>query len=344
MRKDRKRIVLWIGLGSLLLILLLFFISKHLGRSSMTEITENEIDMRTLEDGVLEEGGQVISYQGKKYVYDQNITSILCMGIDTSEALNEDRQIGSAGQADALFLLILDTESGKVNLWNISRDSMTEVDIYNIEGNYVRTEQLQACLAYAYGDGMERSCENTVRAVSRLLYGMPIQSYLAVNMNVLVPLNDVLGGVEVTIHEEDILPERFKAGTTVLLQGEDVETYIRSRRTEGPDEPIDTNHNRMERQRQYLLQFMSKAAEKTKEDVTIPLKLFETAKQEGNMVTNLDLSKVLYLTSLFTKIDAGEEGMKTVPGEVKAGEVYAEYHVDDEALYEMILETFYIEK
>ena len=34
--------------------------------------------------------------------------------------------------------------------------------------------------------------------------------------------------------------------------------------------------------------------------------------------------------------------MKSVPGEVTMGEKYAEFHVDDKELYEMILDIFYI--
>ena len=33
----------------------------------------------------------------------------------------------------------------------------------------------------------------------------------------------------------------------------------------------------------------------------------------------------------------------TVPGEGRTGETYDEYHVDDDALYEKIIETFYEE-
>ena len=39
-----------------------------------------------------------------------------------------------------------------------------------------------------------------------------------------------------------------------------------------------------------------------------------------------------------------EESFWTIPGEVKGGVEYAEYHVDDEALYQMILDTFYVKE
>lgn len=347
MKKQTKRKTKWIGLILLLLILLLviaFLIMEVIGQNAMTGKKDESVEVTApeIEEVVVEDEGEFITYKGVKYRYNENITSVLCMGVDKEKTESEDAQIGNSGQADMLMLAILDTENGTVNLWNISRDSMTEVDIYNVDGEYVRTETMQACLAFAYGDGREKSCENTVRAVSRLLYGMPIQSYAVIDMDAIQPLNDAVGGVEVTIHEGDILPDRFKPGTTVLLQGDDVRAYVRSRRTERPDEAIDSNNNRMARQRQYMMNFIQKALQMTKKDITTPAKLFRIALQDDNMITNLNVSKVAYLTTIFSKVNFTEESFKTIPGEVVAGEKYAEYHVDDEALYQMILDTFYV--
>ena len=347
-RKTKKRLkwVLLILVLILLLLVVLFLALKVLGENAMLGRKDEEVEVTApeQEDIILEDEGETITYKGETYLYNENVTAVLCMGIDREDIEGNVSTIGQSGQADMLMLAILDTENGNVNLWNISRDSMTDVDIYNVDGDYIRTENLQACLAYAYGDGQKTSCENTVRAVSRLLYGMPIQSYAAIDLDAIRPLNDAVGGVEVMIHEEDILPPRFKPGTTVLLQGDDVEAYVRSRRTEQPDEPIDTNNNRMARQRQYMMNFIQKALHMTKEDLTTPVKLFNIAMEDDHMITNLNMQKVAYLTTVFSKVNFTEDSFKTVPGEVVAGEEYAEYHVDDEALYQMILDTFYVKK
>ena len=346
MKKQTKRKIKWIVLILLLLILLGvigFLAAEVMGRNAMTGKTDETIQVTApeTEDVEVEKDGEFVTYKGQKYRYNENITSVLCMGVDERELADEETQIGDAGQADMLMLAILDTETGDVKLWNISRDSMTDVDIYNVEGEYVRTEEMQACLSFAYGDGSHESCENTVRSVSRLLYGMPIQSYAVLNLDAIRPLNDAIGGVEVTIHEGDILPAKFKAGTTVLLKGNDVESYVRSRRTETPDEPLDTNNNRMERQRQYMMNFIRKVLQMTKEDISTPINLFNIARKGQYIITNLNVSRVSYLTTVLSKISFSEESFQTIPGEVVAGEKYAEYHVDDEALYEMILDTFY---
>ena len=347
-KRTKKRIK--IGLLILLLLelfgVIAFLVMELMGRKAMhaQNQVETVITVPEVEDVVVEKNGEYITYKGEKYVYNENITSVLCMGVDKYNIDQEEIVIGNGGQADMLMLAIMDTESGKVKLWNISRDSMTDVDIYNVDGEYVRTEKMQACLAFAYGDGKHGSCENTVKSVSRLLYGMPIQSYAVLDMEAIQPLNDALGGVEVTIHEGDILPAHFIPGTTVLLKGKDVKSYVQSRRTELPGEPIDSNNNRMARQRQYMMNFIQKAMEKTKEDISTPLNLFNIVKKNNHIITNLDTSKIAYLTTKIMKVDFSEDSFQTIPGEVVAGAEHAEYHVDDEALYQMILDTFYVKQ
>lgn len=346
MNLQMKRKIKIAGLILLLLILLavIAFLSMELlGKKAMLGKMDETVEMTfpELENADLEVEGDYIVYNGDRYLYNENITSILCMGVDDD---NND-VVGESGQADMLMLVILDTKSGEVNFWNISRDSMTEVDIYNVDGEFVRTEQLQACLAFAYGDGSYKSCENTVRAVSRLLYGMPIQSYAVLNMDAIRPLNDAIGGVEVKIYEEDVLPPRFKAGTTVLLKGDDVEAYVRTR-MEVWDEigELDSNNNRMERQKRYMTGFIQKTLQKTREDLETPLTLFNIARKNHYIITDLNVSRVAYLTTLISKINFKEDSFWTIPGEVTANGKYAEYHVDDDALYQKILETFYIKQ
>lgn len=343
--KKRIKIALLILLVLILFGVIAFLAMELMGRKAMHAQPQEAVMVTApeMEEAVVEEDGEYITYKGEKYIYNENITSVLCMGVDKREISDEDVTIGTAGQADMLMLAILDTESGKVKLWNISRDSMTDVDIYNVDGEYVRTEKLQACLAFAYGDGFHKSCENTVKSVSRLLYGMPIQSYAVLDLEAIRPLNDAIGGVEVTIHEGDILPGHFIPGTTMLLKGKDVESYVRSRRTEVPGEPIDSNNNRMARQRQYMMNFIQKVLEKTKEDISTPLNLYSIVKKNDHIITNLDTSKIAYLTTQIMKVDFSEESFQTIPGEVVAGD-HAEYHVDDEVLYQMVLDTFYVKQ
>ncbi|MFQ7526641.1 MAG: hypothetical protein ACLRMN_02680 [Mediterraneibacter gnavus] len=53
-------------------------------------------------------------------------------------------------------MLVLDTEEKKTTLLEISRDTMADVKIYGLEGDYLSTETAQIATQYAYGDGEMR--------------------------------------------------------------------------------------------------------------------------------------------------------------------------------------------
>lgn len=185
------------------------------------------------------------------------------LGVD-KEAFEEGGTVGDgkAGQADALFLLVLDTKTGKSRLIAISRDTMTDVNVYSDLGNFIGTEKLQLCLAYTYGDGKEKSCENTVRAVSRLFYGMPVAAYAALDLDAIAVLTDAVGGVEVTVTKDlTIQDPSLKEGERKVLTGEQAQWYVRSRLVEEKEATADANSDRIERQKQYLAAFGGKAAE-----------------------------------------------------------------------------------
>lgn len=60
------------------------------------------------------------------------------------------------GQADCIMLLCMNTEDMTGTLLNISRDSMTDIDIYDISGDFVATEKQQLALQYAYGRALKK--------------------------------------------------------------------------------------------------------------------------------------------------------------------------------------------
>lgn len=111
--------------------------------------------------------GEYVVYNGKTYQLNENITSILFMGVDKRE-LEQTEINGTGGQADVIVLAAVDTETEKVSLINVSRDTMTDVTVYSANGGYIGSKEQQICLSYAYGNGKETSCENTVNSVKRL--------------------------------------------------------------------------------------------------------------------------------------------------------------------------------
>lgn len=317
------------------------FVLQSIGHDKLLDYQDVDMSAPVIDNVPVQtnQDGKIVFYNGKTYRFNETVTSILCMGVDKEELVLENNTIGTAGQADADFLVALDTATGKITVINISRDTMVDVNLYSESGQFLQTDQMQLCLSYAYGDGKETSCENTVRSVSRLFYGLPIHSYFAIDLEAISVLNDTVGGVEVTLQENMQSPYggTLSAGDTVVLVGDEAERYVRYR----DSEQLDSNSSRMERQKTYLQSFLNKALTSTKKDLSVPLKLYEAA--SPYMVTNLSVDKVTYLALNSISHGGMEPVFESVPGTVKQGEKYAEFYPDEKALYEMILQVFYTE-
>lgn len=185
--------------------------------------------------------------------YNRHLTTILFMGIDKSsqdefaEAANRD-----GGQADFLMLLVIDPRGKEVTQLHIDRDTMAEVTTLGPMGNVTGTRQLQLCLAHAMGDGAEQSCELTVEAVERLLPGVKVNFYVAMNMDAIPRLNDSVGGVTVELEEDfSEIDPAMQQGRQLKLSGSQAEAYVRRRMDVGDG----TNNARMARQRRYMSGF-----------------------------------------------------------------------------------------
>lgn len=62
------------------------------------------------------------------------------------------------------------------------------------------------------------------------------------------------------------------------------------------------------------------------------------------MVTDISLDKAVYLSTEALNMTFGGEDLIALKGTAVQGSVYDEYKVDDDALYELILDVFYIEQ
>ncbi len=289
-----------------------------------------------LPQGNQEDDGEYVTYHGEKYRYNEDLITILFMGIDTKLQGTKMGMIGANGQADTLLLAVIDSKKGEISLINISRDSMVDVNEYNVEGQFLDTKRMQVCLAYAYGDGKEKSCLNTVDAVSRLMYGMPIHAYAAIDYSGIAVLNDAVGGVTVEVLEDLSMEDsQLTLGNIVTLSGEQAHTYVRSRNTE----LLDSNNLRMSRQRQYLQAFIQTTMEKMRKDITLPISIYQDLSDYS--VTDLTASEVAYLAPLALESGVSENDMYSIAGEVVKGEEYAEFIPDEEELFELILDLFY---
>lgn len=309
------------------------------------EMTKEAADsgMQTGKEKLFE--GNTVSWDGKTYKRNTYVKAVLCMGVDRDGPMTETTLSGDGGQADGIFLLANDTARGSMKILLIPRDTMTEItktDISLTDENGTELGQSvdHLSLSYAYGDGREKSCEYTKQAVSHLLMGLEIDSYMAADLEIIASLNDEVGGVSVTIPTigmEKADPE-FVFGKTVRLKGEQAERFVRFRDIERDNSAI----SRMEQQKLYISGFFQAVKEKSKTESSITEKLFEMS--QDYMVT--DMAKDEYLKLAINALEG--EGLtsssfKMAPGTGTATETYDEYYVDQEALVPILLDLFYRE-
>lgn len=279
-----------------------------------------------------------IRYNGKTYAYKKDVLTFLCMGIDKKGEVKASSNLFKGGQADALFLAVLDPEEKKISVIGINRDTMAEIKTYDANGLYSGKETAQIALAHAYGEGLEESCENTVEAVSNLFYGLPIHGYCALNMSVISTINDAVGGVDVVIPESAAgLRKGWNVGEKVHLEGKAANTFIHYRDTK----QAQSAEARLERQKQYLKNFIGQAKSAMKQDMSLPLKLYTQI--TPYMVTDITADEAVYLAGQALSYSFDERDIYAMEGQVEMGEMFEEFYPDDTALYELILEVFYEE-
>lgn len=351
--KNKKYLALKIFLGILIAILALtagvagaYYYLRTSGKAGLRQNAKTSVPDLTKSDTLVksdeiqeEYDPTVFRYDGVEYKYNSNIITILCMGIDKETEEIELQDIsGEAGQADSIFLLVLDPTENKVKIISVSRDTMTEIMNYDVTGKEVGESINHLGLAYAYGDGGEKSCELMVDAVSNLFYDLPIHGYVSMLMSAIGPLNDAVGGVTVTVPQDlsDKDPALYE-GATVTLMGDQAEIFVRTRDTETEG----SNNLRMERQKMYALSFINTAKTALKETPSLTIDLYKQFSEQ--MVTNIELDNAVYLASEIAGMEFDLDDILTLDGNVKQGAVYEEFYVDDEALLQLVLDTFYTE-
>lgn len=280
---------------------------------------------------------KTIKYDGKEYQYNSYLSNFLFLGIDKAEIVKTTVGKADAGQADALFLLSWDRMNHNLNLIAIPRDTMTDIEVFSVEGKSLGKTRDHLSISYAFGDGRFKSCELTREAVSNLFYGLTIEGYCALNQGGIAAMLDLTGGVEVTLTDDSLQGrnEAWTAGSTVLLDNENIELYLRYRDTGESHSAI----NRLGRQSLFLSAFADKAMAEFNQDKHFITDLYEEL--SAYMVTNMGnghFVKIMQDAVSYNKLTS-----RTIPGEAVEGEDYDEYQVDEDALYQLILELFYVQ-
>lgn len=286
---------------------------------------------------IRQDNGKTLIYHNHTYHLNEDLATILFLGID-KQFTEEENLPGTGGQSDVILLIGIDTKTGKSTVLNINRDTKAEVDEYTLSGNFNKTKLEQITLAYAYGDGHKTSCENTITSVSRLLYNLPISSYVALDMDGVDAANEAVGGVRVKslVSYDRKDGTSLKEGEIIVLHGYDLNRYIRKR-----SQDVDANAPRMERQMQFMTEFTKAVVRESKKDLTFPVDLFSTL--SPYMITDLELPDVTFLSSCFLKNGSNFSFRKIDGTYTKDKDGRSLYLIDEVDLFDAILQMFYIQ-
>lgn len=303
------------------------------GAIQYTKKTEEEViqNAGTVQNAVLPV--ETLQYKGEECAIKRNLQTVLLIGTDSPEKYEEEnglmKKYYNLHQADFLMLLVLDTDANTAQILQLNRDTMTDIPWLDVLGNYGGTEYKQLCRAFNYGDGGAKSCKNTVDAVSSLLFDAPIQGYIQIPLSAISVLNDLVGGVPVTITEDlTVIDPAFVQGAHVCLRGEQAEKFVRARMVLEDD----TNLSRMRRQRDYLDSFQKCARDAFHSDSDFAVKILE--KMSEYLQSNLTAQQ---LSDLITRLDQAEVSpIRYAEGELIVGEEYYEFYVDQDSLWELV--------
>jgi len=281
-----------------------------------------------------------IKYNGKIYEYNDDIMTFLIMGVDKNGKVKQVAEGTNGGQADALFLLVLDSKKETISVIGINRNTMADIDIYNEYGDYVTTTKAQIAVQHGFGNGVEESCEYEVDAVRKLMYQLPIHGYAAINMKAIPIINDAVGGVNLEALEDVYNGNNkriIKEGETVHLKGDQAYWYIRDREYE----EFGSADRRLARQKQYLTIFLAQAKAAVKNDIGVVSELYKDI--TPYMTTNVSFDEVAYLAPEVAGYQFSESQFHMIEGETKMGEKFEEFYPDEEKLYDLIISVFYRE-
>lgn len=324
-RQDKKRLYKGLGIAAGVLILGIAVIGVVLGMADHYRInSDSSTDSR-----------ETLTYKNETYVKKGNLETYLIAGIDAPGKVEKVTEYDGTGQCDVLAVIVRDRSTDQCKLLSIDRNTITAVKSLDNDGTYLDTTDIQISLAHAMGFDQQVRAENTVDAVSHLLGDQTIDGYAMVNMGAIQVVNDMVGGVTVTIEDDfsDIDPS-MKKGETVTLMGEQAEKYVRSRKEVADG----SNQNRMSRQSNYEEAFKPAFRSKCAENSKFPLEVYHA--MEDYMTTNISAKKFCRLAILMS--DENQDEKVAISGTYGLDEDdWQTFTPDEDSLQEAILELFY---
>lgn len=278
-----------------------------------------------------------VEYNGVEYDKNENIETFLVMGLDKFDNTESSDSYNNNYQADFLMLFVFDNAEKKYSAVHINRDTMAEINVLGVAGQKVDTVTKQIALAHSYGNGKEVSCRNTADAVSNLLLGMQVNHYISLTMDAVPTVNDLVGGVEVTVLDDfSGVDDTLIKGQKVTLTGEQALHYVRTRY--GLEDS--SNSTRMQRQRQYINSLQTKLLQRIEADEQFVVDA--SLKLSDHIVSDRSITQLQELARKFSAYTF--EGIKTIDGENSLGEKFVEFYPDEASVESTVIDLFYVPK
>lgn len=191
---------------------------------------------------------------------DNDVYNVLLVGTDSRDP-NADM-----GRSDSMMLVSFNKNEGKSSVISFLRDTLVDIDGYG-----------KSRLGHTYAYGGVGLTINTLNQQ----FGLDIQNYVTINFENLVNIIDELGGIEVTLTEEEAeyyrqngMPD-IQAGP-VTLTGSQALAHARNR-------TLDSDFGRTRRQRSVMYGIYRKVLEQRDPSTLMPLITYCMTQVKTNM-------------------------------------------------------------
>ena len=276
---------------------------------------------------------KTITRDGIDYFPRQDITVVMVLGIDQSGPVESSNYYRNNGSADSVMLLLFDEKNEECSVLYLNRDTMLDMSVLGVRGEYAGTTYGQLALAHTYGDGLDDSCENVKDTLQKFLHGVTIDYYVSMRMDAIPILNDAVGGVTVNVVDDFSLVNPSITMGEVTLQGDQAIDFVRTRKDVGDQ----MNLTRMQRQKEYVNEFLKALRAKEEENINFIADVYDEV--SDYIVTDCSVNTLSSMLERFADYSIKE--VVSLEGENVIGEEYFEFYVDEEALYDMIVNLFY---
>lgn len=219
---------------------------------------------------------------------DNDVYNVLLVGTDSRDP-NADM-----GRSDSMMLVSFNKNEGKSSVISFLRDTLVDIDGYG-----------KSRLGHTYAYGGVGLTINTLNQQ----FGLDIQNYVTINFENLVNIIDELGGIEVTLTEEEAeyyrqngMPD-IQAGS-VNLTGSQALAHARNR-------TLDSDFGRTRRQRSVMYGIYRKVLEQRDPSTLMPLITYCMTQVK----TNMSVTEIYNMATDVLSVDNLKTQQAAVPQE-----------------------------